>query len=88
MSRSYEIREIGGNCPVQAEGKIGGKTNFYFRARGERWSMSIGGRDVVGNPAWYYEEPYGKWPEAGWMPIEEAKTFIDKAVHKYWEKSP
>ena len=40
MSESGHVLMIdwcGGNCPVQAEGKINGKP-FYFRARGECWS--------------------------------------------------
>jgi hypothetical protein len=81
---AYQIDMIGGNCPVQAEGRIGGKTRFYFRARGDSWSMSIGGRDVVGMPAWYYAEPYGTWPDAGYMPEDEARAFIDKAIAMYW----
>ena len=84
--RSYQIDEIGGNCPVQAEGHIGGKTEFYFRARGAAWSMSVGGKDVVGEPGWYYSEPYKEFPEAGWMPVEEAKEFIKKSIHRYWKE--
>lgn len=77
------ITSLGGNCPVQAEGTIDGK-EFYFRARGERWSMSIGGSDVVGDPEWYYEEDYGAGPfAAGWMSEDEARAFIDKAAGLY-----
>lgn len=76
------IETFGGNCPVQAEGTVDGK-EFYFRARGDSWSMSIGGEDVVGDPEWSYEEDYGSWPEAGWMPTDEALAFIDKAVALY-----
>lgn len=76
------IYGIGGNCPVQAEGLIDGKP-FYFRARGDDWSMSIGGEDVILNPEWYYEEEYGDWPEAGWMPEGEARAFIAKAAALY-----
>lgn len=77
------IDQIGGNCPVQAEGDVGGKP-FYFRARGEHWSMSIGGDDVIGNPAWYYEEEYPHGPfSAGWMSIDEAKKFIAQAADRY-----
>ena len=88
MARSYQIDTLGGNCPVQAEGHIGGKTKFYFRSRGEHWSMRIGGRDLIGNPTWYYEEPYGVWPDAGWITPEEASAFIDKAVQLFWAKHP
>lgn len=35
------INTLGGNCPVQADGEIDG-VPFYFRARGERWSIEIG----------------------------------------------
>ena len=45
----------------QAEGTIDGKP-FYFRSRGEHWSSSIGGEDVVGNPEWRHEEEYGDGP--------------------------
>lgn len=31
---------IGGQCPVQAEGTIDGH-GFYFRARGESWSIQV-----------------------------------------------
>lgn len=80
MSEGLHINWIGGNCPVQGEGAVDGQ-EFYFRARFKRWSMSIGGEDVVGEPAWYYEEPYGTGPyDAGWMPESEARAFIDKAV--------
>jgi len=82
------IDVIGGNCPVQAEGTVDGKP-FYFRARGDEWSMSIGGDDIIMSPEWYYEEAYGDWPEAGWMPEDEARAFIAKAAAAYHaEKRP
>lgn len=78
---------IGGNCPVQAEGTIAGK-EFYFRARGNRWSMSIdsdlGPNDRFFNPEWYYQEPYGDGPfDAGWMTEDEARSFIAQAAERY-----
>ena len=81
--KSYQIEEIGGNCPVQAEGHIGGKTKFYFRARGEHWTLGIG-REPVDSPDWEYGEDYGTWPDAGWMTVDEARAFIDKAIKIYW----
>lgn len=80
---AIHVEWMGGNCPVQAEGTIGGEP-FYFRARGEHWSMSIGGRDVILEPKWRHEEPYpGGQFDAGWMPQWEALGFIAKAVCLY-----
>lgn len=83
---NIHIYKLGGSCPVQAEGTIDGKP-FYFRARGSRWSMSIGGSDVVGNPEWYYEQPYGNNPfAAGWMTEVEATKFINDSAKLYNKK--
>jgi len=89
---AIEIDWLGGNCPVQAMGKIDGEP-FYFRARGETWSLSIGseeedsgktgvhGRDVVGSPSREYEEDYGDGPyDAGWMKEDVARQMIEKAA--------
>lgn len=35
------IDSLGGNCPVQADGFIDGEP-FYFRSRGQHWSIEIG----------------------------------------------
>jgi hypothetical protein len=78
-----EIEQIGGQCPVQAEGKLDGN-EFYFRARGERWTLSVGGADVVASPDWHYEESYGESRfDAGWMSKEEALNFLRKAANLY-----
>jgi hypothetical protein len=77
-----EIDYIGGNCPVQATGKICGKP-FYFRARGNRWSIGIGGEPVMA-PAWGKIQPYGTEPfEAGWMSEEEARIIIERCAAEY-----
>ena len=74
------ITMIGGNCPVQAEGDIDGKP-FYFRARGQHWSMSIGGPDPVSEPEGNHVETYGDGPfDAGWMSEDEARRCIDMAA--------
>jgi hypothetical protein len=73
---------IGGNCPVQAEGVIDGKP-FYFRARGEHWSMGVGGEPVC-SPEWEHVEEWGDGQyAAGWMPEEVAHQMIAKAVAMY-----
>jgi hypothetical protein len=84
VMKNFKIDFIGGNCPVQAEGVIDGQ-DFYFRARGSKWSMSIGGRDIILNPKWYYEEPYreeGSF-DAGWMTESEAFGFICFAIEMF-----
>jgi hypothetical protein len=83
------IDYIGGNCPVQAEGTIDGKP-FYFRARGEHWSLGIGG-EPIGEPEWEHCEEYpGELFEAGWMSQDEARGFIEKGVDIYriWRDEP
>lgn len=77
------IRNLYGFCPVQAEGTIDGE-EFYFRARGEKWSIVVGG-DLMDNPEFRYEEPYGVWPEAGWMELEKARELIHAAARKFVE---
>ena len=97
---AVEIDMLGGNCPVQAQGKIDGEP-FYFRARGEHWSICIGsdveddrntsfhGRDVIGNPRWYFEEEWGAGPyDAGWMEMEEARQMIEAAAARYRAGEP
>ncbi len=91
MKGLLNIVSLGGHCPVQAEGFVDGFP-FYFRARGNHWSMTIANRvdfpqeDLYhGCPdAWYYEEKYGEGPfDAGWMELSEANRFIRKAVKLY-----
>jgi len=75
------VGRAGGVALVQAHGVIDGK-DYYFRSRGEHWSMSIGG-DLHADPDWYYEEQYGTWPDAGRISIEQAYDFIAKAAVKF-----
>lgn len=79
----YDIVEIGGNCPVQAEGTVEDKP-FYFRARGNSWSMGIGG-DPISAPEWSMSRAYGVGDpfSAGWMTTSEARAFIEEAVLLY-----
>lgn len=81
------VGRAGGASPVQSRGVIDGK-DYYFRARGDAWSFSVGGADLIQSPVWYYEEPYGAWPEAGRMPAEEAYQFIEKAAALYRAGTP
>ena len=40
LQHDLVIANLGGYCPVQGDGWVGGKP-FYFRARGDRWSFAI-----------------------------------------------
>lgn len=84
---TLKIDMIGGNCPVQAEGTVNGQP-FYFRARGEHWSMGIGG-DPVGEPKWYRER---EWPggeyAAGWMDEKEALSLIESTAAAFIAGEP
>lgn len=71
-----------GQAPVQAHGFIDGK-EFYFRARGSRWALNIGGSNVVGEPDWRYFEEYGTGFDAGFITQDEAYAFIEAAAGKY-----
>lgn len=73
------ISALGGNCPVQGVGEIAGQP-FYFRARGDSWSLAIGG-EIYGEADWSYSEAYGDGPfDAGSMTYDEAKDFIHKGA--------
>jgi hypothetical protein len=87
MSDGLLIDWLGGNCPVQAEGTVDGRP-FYFRARGQRWSLEVadetGRLDYWHSPdsrSWFYQEPWGEGDyAAGWMPESDARDMIDKGV--------
>jgi len=75
------ITLLGGQCPVQAEGTIDG-IPFYFRARGARWSFSVGPFSNR-TPDWVHEEDFGTGFDAGWMTPEEAVEAIERAGRAY-----
>jgi len=72
------IDTSGGNCPLEIEGTIDGQP-FYFRSRGKRWTIGIGGNDVVMAPDWHIEAPFGTWPDAGWMSEEQGLRIVEAA---------
>ena len=83
---NIKIETIGGNCPVQAHGTIFG-TAFYFRARGQSYSLAIG-ENPVGIPeydkGWYVKKSWGKREfDAGYMPVNLALLLIAKHVIDY-----
>lgn len=77
----------GGSCPVQIEGFVDGKP-YYFRARGQFWTLGIGGDPVV-SPEWqsgahYSDEPYA----AGYMSLSEARGFLVESLKRYLAGEP
>lgn len=85
-----EIYSLGGNCPVQSEGKYQGRV-FYFRARGNHMSMTIATEGsftnaLVDDKAWYYEETFGDTPfVAGWADVYDCLVFMLRAFVA-WDK--
>jgi hypothetical protein len=84
------IETLGGMCPVQGEGTVDGFP-FYFRARGASWSFSVADKDgdpVMNGPGedgFHIAEPYGTWPEAGYMDIGIARAIIERSARKFVE---
>lgn len=80
--------EIGGNCPLQAEGSFD-QQRFYFRARYNRWRFhawtgSEHYQDAENCDEWVVERPYGTDRfDAGWMHQHEAIHFICDCVDEY-----
>lgn len=85
VSVTWDDNGFGGNCPVQATGRgtlpDGREAYVYFRARGNRWSVSVWyvapGDSVESWPFGlppgpedlFYAERWGAYPlAAGWMP--------------------
>ena len=79
---NYELDWIGGNCPVQAEGKIDGHL-FYFRARGDVLQMSVSETDPLGDDAWFFEQTYRMYPDAGYISQRVALFWIEFALAEW-----
>jgi hypothetical protein len=83
------IHWLGGICPVQGDGTIEG-ASFAFRARGERWSVTIENHynRATNTWGWSYGEPYkvGTKYAAGWMNRRRAKRCIRKAAEKWMKE--
>lgn len=77
-----------GHCPVQAEGTFDG-VPFYFRARGTRVTVDVGGwkEMLSGNKyvseEWSWDGPEYEWPDAGWIRTETAMAFIHEAYEQW-----
>lgn len=67
---------------MQIEGTFLGR-EFYFRARGRRWSIGVGG-DPVSAPQWSRGAEWGRGPyAAGWMPHKTAWRLVRKSLRAW-----
>jgi hypothetical protein len=88
MTIEYE-QGPGGQCPVQAEGKINGLP-FYFRSRGANWSLSIAatpdGDPLDDEDVYFHGEIYDSENSddprfgAGYANADECCAFIERAA--------
>ena len=78
--------EVYGNCPVQGFGTVLGR-DLYFRARHDSWSFDVA--DHAGHmPSDGYFDSDGfyrraDYPNAGWMPQQEAVKIIVACLREY-----
>lgn len=83
-----ELTMFGGNCPVQAEGKVDGNY-FYFRARGDEWQFHVArtNEEIFSKPIFYKEQEFGTGFDASWMDAETALDFITESIAEYRAKA-
>jgi hypothetical protein len=93
--------EIGGHCPVQAEGTINGYP-FYFRSRHQHWALYVGPMGKTANMSdreWCFREEYPGCKDetpmdyhghlvyfsAGTAERKECEEFIERAATRFLE---
>lgn len=79
------IDQMGGQCPVQVEGRVDGQW-FYFRARGQSWQFHVAPSEaeIFSKPSFYIEGSYGeKKFAAGYMPDADALLIMTHAINLY-----
>ena len=85
----------GGNCPVQAWGKIGADSFYYFRARGSQWYLKISCGKISTKTQdfsfdeeifHYGERDYCDWPEAGWLSKRKCVQLATEALKEFYKK--
>lgn len=89
-----------GMCPVQAFGYAtpegGAKQAWYFRSRGDEWTLTIGDahpsiKNYVsddGSAVWAALGKWGAWPDAGYMPADVAMLIITEALERFCKGEP
>jgi hypothetical protein len=82
---------IEGQTPVQGRGRVDGYP-WYFRARGESWSMEIAEDQTIDCAylpsvgycsGWFVGERWGIWPEAGYMDEDIAWSLVEEVFTKF-----
>lgn len=84
-----EYTELGGACPVQADGAIDGHP-FYFRYRGDQWSLTIapiGGDPMDTIAAVYFRSRDNHTGEYfnGWMEDDEVREIVVACAREWAE---
>lgn len=83
------IDEFGGPCPVQGNGTVCRLLlcwYWYFRARGDSWTLEVGerlddfGLVPEGEEQFIARGTYGPWPDAGYMEDAEAARYLEEAL--------
>lgn len=80
------LEQIGGGCPTQAWGTIGGYS-FYFRARHGTWTLDVGPEKAT-DPRFVDSETavwsaWGNDPTEGWMAPEHAAWLVGLCLSAY-----
>ncbi len=66
------------HVPVQADGTLPDGRNWYFRARGGGWTLSVS-EEPGGDPVRLFQDQItapGADPWSGWMPLDVAAGLI------------
>lgn len=82
-----------GNCPVQVYGPADENYSFYFRARGEYWSLTVGVPDDDGyvsddKAVWEAQGKWGGMFEAGWMDEKTTLKLVAESLRRYRAGEP
>jgi hypothetical protein len=78
--------DVYGNCPVQGLGSVCGR-DLFFWARHDAWTFDVANSagnmpsDGFMDSDGFYRE--GTYPNAGWMPLEEAVAIIERCLQDY-----
>jgi hypothetical protein len=90
----WEIRWLGGNCPVQGYGSVEGK-EWYFRARTDAWTFEVSDAAFVAPPEYhgadlapdFFDKVFFRtgddYDNSGWMPLRDAHALIKECIVLY-----